>query len=33
MAANRRDGHTLYSADDRRFGMLMEEGRQLVAKP
>jgi DNA-binding transcriptional ArsR family regulator len=33
VAAERRDGQTLYSADRRRVDTLMEEGRQLVALP
>jgi DNA-binding transcriptional ArsR family regulator len=33
VAADRRDGQTLYSADRRRVETLLEEGRQLVMQP
>ena len=33
VAVERQDGQTLYSADRRRIETLLEEGRQLVAKP
>jgi DNA-binding transcriptional ArsR family regulator len=33
VAAERRDGQTLYAADRRRVEALLEEGRQLVAQP